>query len=192
MPGGGPCQFSRVLLCGVSALPGVSAHTRWNQSWQILVHGSLFPIFLCKLFSIFLKIYLIDFLQRGRERDRKPETSMREKHRSAASCTPPTGDVPATNIRALDRNRTWDPPVRRPTLYPLSQTCLGQLFGILTELFSVLRVFSEVSPKRVLAGATWVLAVCSLGSRGHWGARDSRASAARSAVSSVVRVHLHV
>ncbi|KAK1331939.1 hypothetical protein QTO34_007616 [Cnephaeus nilssonii] len=34
--------------------------------------------------------------QRGRERDRELETSMREKHRSAASCTPPTGDVPAT------------------------------------------------------------------------------------------------
>ncbi|XP_036179601.1 serpin B8-like isoform X3 [Myotis myotis] len=34
--------------------------------------------------------------QRGRERDREPETLMREKHRSAASCTLPTGDVPAT------------------------------------------------------------------------------------------------
>ncbi|KAK1331433.1 hypothetical protein QTO34_009388 [Cnephaeus nilssonii] len=36
-------------------------------------------------------------LQRGKERDRELETSMREKHRPAASCTPPTGDVPATN-----------------------------------------------------------------------------------------------
>ncbi|KAK1334102.1 hypothetical protein QTO34_005102 [Cnephaeus nilssonii] len=59
---------------------------------------------------------------RGRERDRELETSMREKHRSAASCTPPTGDVPTTKIHALDWNRTWDPSVRRPTLYPLSQT----------------------------------------------------------------------
>ncbi|KAK1345082.1 hypothetical protein QTO34_013787 [Cnephaeus nilssonii] len=33
---------------------------------------------------------------RGRERDSELETLMREKHRSAASCTPPTGDVPAT------------------------------------------------------------------------------------------------
>ncbi|KAK1346924.1 hypothetical protein QTO34_000784 [Cnephaeus nilssonii] len=41
-------------------------------------------------------IYFIDFLQRGRERDRELETSMREKHQSAASCTPPTGDVPTT------------------------------------------------------------------------------------------------
>ncbi|ELK27554.1 PWWP domain-containing protein 2A [Myotis davidii] len=47
--------------------------------------------------------------KRGRERDRESETSMREKHRSAASCTPPTGDVPATKVHALDRNRTWDP-----------------------------------------------------------------------------------
>nr|KAF6304012.1 hypothetical protein mMyoMyo1_008991 [Myotis myotis] len=50
---------------------------------------------------------------------------MREKHRSAASRTSPTGDVPATQVRALDRNRTWDPSVRRLTLYPLSQTGLG-------------------------------------------------------------------
>ncbi|KAK1341981.1 hypothetical protein QTO34_016733, partial [Cnephaeus nilssonii] len=35
-------------------------------------------------------------IRRGRERDRELETSMREKHQSAASCTPPTGDVPTT------------------------------------------------------------------------------------------------
>ncbi|XP_059561944.1 dynein light chain roadblock-type 1 isoform X3 [Myotis daubentonii] len=33
---------------------------------------------------------------------------MREKHRLAASCTSPTGNVPATQVHALDRNRTWD------------------------------------------------------------------------------------
>ncbi|ELK27301.1 GTP cyclohydrolase 1 [Myotis davidii] len=59
---------------------------------------------------------------RGREKDRELGTSMREKHRSAASCTLPTGDVPATKVHALDRNRTWDPSARRPTLYLLSQT----------------------------------------------------------------------
>nr|KAF6377167.1 apolipoprotein D [Myotis myotis] len=39
-----------------------------------------------------------DVNKRGRERDRELETLMREKHQSAASCTPPplTGDVPAT------------------------------------------------------------------------------------------------
>ncbi|KAK1338886.1 hypothetical protein QTO34_019553 [Cnephaeus nilssonii] len=37
---------------------------------------------------------------RGRERDRELEISMREKHRSAASCTLPTGDVPATKREA--------------------------------------------------------------------------------------------
>nr|KAF6267009.1 hypothetical protein mMyoMyo1_011845 [Myotis myotis] len=78
---------------------------------------------------LFLKnIYFIDFLQRGRERDRELETSMREEHQSAASCTPPTGDVPATKVHALDWNRTWDPSVRRPTLYPLSQTSQGHFF----------------------------------------------------------------
>ena len=50
---------------------------------------------------------------------------MRENHQSAASCTPPTGDVPTTKVHALDRNRTWDLSVRRPTLYPLSQTGLS-------------------------------------------------------------------
>ena len=62
-------------------------------------------------------IYFIDFSHRGRKRDRELEMSMREKHRSAASCTPPTGDVPAINVHALDQNRTWHPSVRRPSLY---------------------------------------------------------------------------
>nr|KAF6358533.1 hypothetical protein mPipKuh1_010355 [Pipistrellus kuhlii] len=64
-------------------------------------------VFLLLLFS-FLSfsfiIYFIDFLQRGRQRDRELETSMRENHPSAASCTPPTGDVPTTKVHALDRN----------------------------------------------------------------------------------------
>ncbi|XP_054582661.1 calcium uniporter regulatory subunit MCUb, mitochondrial isoform X2 [Eptesicus fuscus] len=68
-----------------------------------------------------------DLAKRGRKRDKKPETSMREKHRPAASCTPPTGDVPTTNEHALDRNRTRDPSVRRLTLYPLSQTGFGAI-----------------------------------------------------------------
>ena len=50
---------------------------------------------------------------------------MRESHQSAASCTPPTGDMPATKVHALDRNRTQDPSVPKPTLYPLSQTSFG-------------------------------------------------------------------
>ena len=45
------------------------------------------------------------FLQRGRERDRELETLMRENHQSAASCTPPTGDVPTTKVHALDQNK---------------------------------------------------------------------------------------
>nr|KAF6285885.1 hypothetical protein mMyoMyo1_009456 [Myotis myotis] len=76
--------------------------------------------------SIFLKYILLIFLKRGRERDRELETSMmREKHRSAASCTLPTGNVPTTQVHALDRNRTRDPSVRRLTLYPLRHTSQG-------------------------------------------------------------------
>ncbi|KAK1327815.1 hypothetical protein QTO34_012723, partial [Cnephaeus nilssonii] len=47
--------------------------------------------------------------QSGRERDRELETSMREKHQSAASCTPPTGDVPTTKVHALDRESNLGP-----------------------------------------------------------------------------------
>nr|KAF6304794.1 hypothetical protein mPipKuh1_009248 [Pipistrellus kuhlii] len=71
-------------------------------------------------------MYFIDFFNKEEGRDRELETSMREKHRPAASCTPPTGDVPATKVHALDRNRTRDLSVRRSTLYPLSQTGFGK------------------------------------------------------------------
>nr|KAF6392520.1 hypothetical protein mPipKuh1_007726 [Pipistrellus kuhlii] len=71
-------------------------------------------------FFFFFLIYFIDFVQRGRERDRELETSMRESHRSVASCTLPTGDMPATKVHALDQNRTRVPSVPKPTLYPLS------------------------------------------------------------------------
>nr|KAF6374158.1 hypothetical protein mPipKuh1_009397 [Pipistrellus kuhlii] len=89
---------------------------------NFILRGTVFHLF------FFFLIYFIDFVQRGRERERELETSMRESHRSAASCTPPTGDVPSTKVHALDRNRTRDPSVPKPTLYPLSQTSLSQCF----------------------------------------------------------------
>lgn len=48
--------------------------------------------------------YLIYFPQRGRERNREPETSMREKQQPVASCTPPTGFGPPTYAHAFHRN----------------------------------------------------------------------------------------
>ena len=45
-------------------------------------------------------IYL--FSERGREGEREGE-----KHQSVASCTPPTGDLVATQACALARNRTF-------------------------------------------------------------------------------------
>ena len=86
----------------------------------------LLPIKPVIFFFFLFLIYFIDFVQRGRERDRELETSMRKSHRSAASCTPPTGDMPATEVHALDRNRTRDLSVPKPTLYPLSQTGVGK------------------------------------------------------------------
>ena len=62
-----------------------------------------------------------------REEERELETSMRENHRRAASCTPPTGDVPTSKVHALDRNPTWDLSVRRPMLYSLSLTGFGDV-----------------------------------------------------------------
>nr|KAF6283743.1 hypothetical protein mPipKuh1_010035 [Pipistrellus kuhlii] len=38
----------------------------------------------------------------------KKNILMKEKHRSAASCTPPTGNVPTSKVHALDWNQTWD------------------------------------------------------------------------------------
>nr|KAF6279879.1 hypothetical protein mMyoMyo1_010138 [Myotis myotis] len=38
---------------------------------------------------------------------------------------PTLGIEPATRACVLDQNRTWDPSVRSPTLYPLSQTNEG-------------------------------------------------------------------
>ena len=64
-------------------------------------------------------------LYREEGRETELETSMRESHRSAASCSPPTGDMPATKAHALDQNRTRDPSVPKLTLYPLSQTGPG-------------------------------------------------------------------
>ncbi|KAK1327790.1 hypothetical protein QTO34_012698 [Cnephaeus nilssonii] len=78
----------------------------WEYSHVVLFQScpAYFSFFACP--SNFK--YFIDFLQRGRERDRELETLMIEKHQSAASCTPPTGDVPATksgNPQGLEA--TW-------------------------------------------------------------------------------------
>nr|KAF6341594.1 hypothetical protein mMyoMyo1_011995 [Myotis myotis] len=94
-------------------------------------------------FLSFLKKYIL--LISYREEGRGIETSMREKHQSAASCAPPTGDVPATKVHALDQNRTWDFAVCRPTLYPLSQTGQGVFlsffFFLITIYFIILFYF---------------------------------------------------
>nr|KAF6316185.1 hypothetical protein mPipKuh1_008696 [Pipistrellus kuhlii] len=105
----------RTLSCCLSAnsLPGP------------IPEPSILFYFILFYFILFYFIILFYFLQRGRERDRELETWMREKHRPVASCTAPTGDVPATKVHALDRNQTWDLSVCRPMLYPLSQTGFG-------------------------------------------------------------------
>nr|KAF6272235.1 hypothetical protein mPipKuh1_010836 [Pipistrellus kuhlii] len=61
--------------------------------------------FVCFLLYFIVWVFFV-VLFCFRERDRELETSMREKHRSAASCTPPTGDVPATKGHAPDRHQT--------------------------------------------------------------------------------------
>nr|KAF6379002.1 hypothetical protein mMyoMyo1_009872 [Myotis myotis] len=113
-------------------VPAIQVHALdRNRTWDLSVRRpTLYPLSQTGFGHFFFKIYFIDLLQRGRERDREYETSMREKHRSAASCTSPTGDVPATQVHAPDRNRTQDPSVRKPMLYPLSQTGFGCPFFI--------------------------------------------------------------
>ncbi|KAK1330033.1 hypothetical protein QTO34_010218 [Cnephaeus nilssonii] len=68
----------------------------------------------------------------GRERDRELETSMIEKHRSAASCTTPTGDVPTTKSpptlcsRIPSRCSWGSTGLRTETLQPLkARGCAG-------------------------------------------------------------------
>ena len=62
------------------------------------------------------------FLERGEEREKEGE-----KHQCVvASRVPPTGDLDATQARALIRNQTSDPLVHRPGLNPLSHTSQSQ------------------------------------------------------------------
>ena len=78
------------------------------------------------------------YLQRGRERDRELKTSI--------SCLlhTPTGDVPTTKVHALDQNRTWDPSVHRPVLYPLSQTGFGNMFVFKKTILVAVQKMSSV------------------------------------------------
>ncbi|CAK6448190.1 unnamed protein product [Pipistrellus nathusii] len=101
---------------------------------------------------------------------------MREKHRSAASCTPPTGDVPATKIHALDQNRTQDLSVHRLTLYSLSQTSFGYRYYFYTTLWR--SYFGKVEPNLEKLVGFWQVEmekrVCSLrGSKPSEGAERS-------------------
>ena len=103
-------------------------------------------------------IYFIYFLQRERERNRELETSMREKHQSAASCTPPPGDVPTTKVHALDWNRTWDLSACRPTLYPLSQSSFG-LHSLHSFFSCAPGLWQQLCPGSAKALARWTLLV---------------------------------
>ncbi|KAK1332128.1 hypothetical protein QTO34_007814 [Cnephaeus nilssonii] len=92
---------------------------------------------------LFLKNIFIDFLQRGRERDRELETSMREKHRSAASCTPPTRDVPTTNTH---RTRTM----------PLPSICHPAI-PALFSLPGVVPCLARTTSQRLPLPSAWLL-----------------------------------
>ena len=80
---------------------------------------------------LYFKKYILLIFYREEGRRIELEISMREKHQSAASCTPATGDMPATKGHALDRYWTWDLSVHRPRLYPLSQTGFGRIWFLL-------------------------------------------------------------
>ncbi|ELK33568.1 Tubulin alpha-3 chain [Myotis davidii] len=124
VPGGDLAKVQRAV-CMLSNTTAIA------EAWARLDHK--FDLMYAK--RAFVHWYVVEGMEEGelsetgRERDRELETSMRERHRSAASCTSPTGDVPATQVHALDRNRTWDLSVRRLMLYPLSQTGFGHLIG---------------------------------------------------------------
>nr|KAF6374274.1 hypothetical protein mPipKuh1_009497 [Pipistrellus kuhlii] len=62
--------------------------TLQGTGWSCMYDQEMIGVSL--LIAFFKKIYFV-FLQKGRESYKELETSMREKHRSAASCTPPLG-----------------------------------------------------------------------------------------------------
>ena len=80
---------------------------------------------------------------------------MKEKHWPATSCTPPTGNVPATNVHALDRNRTWDLSVRRPTLYPLRQTNFGYLYILIIFISRASHISISTVDAHTAVCVTW-------------------------------------
>ena len=95
---------------------------------------------------------------------------MREKHQSAASCTPPAGDVPTTKVHALDWNQIWDLSVCRQTLYPLSQTGFGIILDLHIKLLYDTHLFKD--QKYCLADdAQWLECLLK-----HWRVKDSISS----------------
>ncbi|ELK32792.1 Transmembrane and coiled-coil domain-containing protein 7 [Myotis davidii] len=120
------CHFSKTFVthCSHSGVAGGSDAEATAADWKKcdLIAKILAS---CPQQSLSPEDYYRDTCpQRGKERDRELETSMREKHRPAASCTPPTGDVSANKVHALDQNRTWDPSLCRLMLYPLIKPIL--------------------------------------------------------------------
>ena len=72
-------------------------------------------------------VYFIDVREEGRERER--ERNIHEERESRIGCllhAPHWGLSPQPGHVPLTGNRTQDPSVRRPTLYPLSQTGLSR------------------------------------------------------------------
>ena len=84
-------------------IPVIQKEVAPNEEYEAGILTNAMECYIKFILFIFKYIF-IDFLQRGKERDSDLEMSMREKHQPAASCTLPTGDVPATKVHALDWN----------------------------------------------------------------------------------------
>ena len=95
---------------GHQRMSSTSASTATDRNCQSLIWLLAHPF----LFVCFKILFIYLFLERGKEG---------EKHQCmVAFHVPPTGDLAATQARALTGNRTGDPLVHRPALNPLSHT----------------------------------------------------------------------
>ena len=86
----------------------------------------------------FFKDFIYSFLEGKEGRNRGRETSMCERNRLVASCTPPAGDLAHNPGMCLAGNRTSDPSDHKLALNPLSHTSQGRWTSFFTWARDVL------------------------------------------------------
>ena len=150
-----PRTFQSTDQCSIHWAKPVSAP---HSLLMLLIHQAYcFVLFVCLFLSSPKGIFPLIFRESGREGERQRNIDVRKTHPLAASCTHPTKDMPATKVHTLDQNRIWDLSVRRPMLYPLSQTGFGHnfTFDLLSFLFLFFFISSPLICLSLVVTFTW-------------------------------------